>query len=313
MERVLNGRGGVRAETAEKVIAAARKLDWPGRLPDRHRGIFRIEVILVRPETAFFARLAKAFRRIGASLDPAIQIHVTFLEEADPAAIAKRIADTTVQRSGLVISSPSHRDVSRALLHVRSEGLPVVQVVTRNIDQADYVGIDNLAAGRMAGMMMTRLNPARGRVVALCHGQVYQVHSERMAGFSNYLATHPVEGLHFDYVIFGRDDRDISADRLTEALRRWPDLVGVYNCGGGNDGLLDVLKRSGREIFFIGHELDQLTKDALQAGSADVIFDQLPEAQARRATDLLLWRIGLTQDPVDNPLIRFTTITAENV
>ena len=84
VERVLNGRGGVRPVTAEKVVAAARALDYPRRLPDVHRGLLRIEVILVRPETAFFRRLSRAFERIGATLDPSVKVHRTFMEEGDP-------------------------------------------------------------------------------------------------------------------------------------------------------------------------------------------------------------------------------------
>ena len=61
VERVLNGRGGVRPATAAKVIAAARSLDYPKRLPEVHKGLLRIEVILVRPETTFSWRLSRAF------------------------------------------------------------------------------------------------------------------------------------------------------------------------------------------------------------------------------------------------------------
>jgi LacI family transcriptional regulator len=49
VERVLNGRGGVRPATTERVLAAARALDYPRRLPEVHRGLLRIEVIIVRP------------------------------------------------------------------------------------------------------------------------------------------------------------------------------------------------------------------------------------------------------------------------
>ncbi len=41
VERVLNGRGGVRPELVEKVISAARSLDYPRKLPDAHRGLLR--------------------------------------------------------------------------------------------------------------------------------------------------------------------------------------------------------------------------------------------------------------------------------
>lgn len=313
VERVLNGRGGVRAETAEKVLLAARKLDWPGRLPERHRGIIRIEVILVRPDSSFFSRLARAFRRISATLDPAVQIHLTFLDEDDPDDIVCQIQNPNAHRSGLVIATPDSRRIQKALNSAQEDGLPIVQVVTRNIAGAEFVGIDNRAVGRMAGRMVSRLNWSEGTVVALCHSQVYQVHRDRIAGFSDYFRAHPRAGLRFEHVLFGRDEADTGAVQVKDALRRWPDLVALYNCGGGNRGVLRALEKSGREVFFVGHELNNVTERALSRGTADVIFDQLPEAQARRATDLLLFKIGLTAEPIDNPPIRFTTITAEGL
>jgi LacI family transcriptional regulator len=44
-----------------------------------------------------------------------------------------------------------------------------------------------------------------------------------------------------------------------------------------------------------------------------VVFDQAPEAQAQRAMELMLSRLGLQERPVANPPIRFVTVTAENV
>ena len=44
-----------------------------------------------------------------------------------------------------------------------------------------------------------------------------------------------------------------------------------------------------------------------------VVLDQAPEAQARRAIDLMLKKIGLLDVEVDTAPIRFITLTAENV
>ena len=64
--RTLQALGGVKPETAEKVIVAAKALDYPRRLPEIHRGLIRIEVIMVRPETGFYQRLGRSFERIAA-------------------------------------------------------------------------------------------------------------------------------------------------------------------------------------------------------------------------------------------------------
>lgn len=313
VERVLNGRGSVRPATAEKVLLAARALDWPGRLPEKHRGILRIEAILVRPDTSFYARLASSFRRIATSLDPTIQIQLTFLQEDEPAAIAERILNPPARRSGLVIATPSYPEVGKALEITRRKGVPIVQVVTRTIEDLPFVGINNMAAGRMAAMMVSRLNMVQGTIAALCHSQVYGVHKDRIRGFSQYFSENPHSGLKFTFVAFGQDEQEASARRIREAMAQWPDLVGIYNAGGANSGVLRALRTYGRKIFFVGHELTDVTGKALRDGHADVIFDQAPEAQARRATDLILSRIGLLGDPVDNPPLRFITITQENL
>lgn len=313
VERVLNGRGGVRPDTAEKVVTAARALDWPGRLPERHRGLLRIEVMLVRPEASFFSRLARAFRRIAASLDPSVRVHVTFVDESDGRAIARRIEAPETPRAGLIIAAPGHPVVKAALARVVASGLPVIQVVTRTVAEAAFVGIDNYAAGRMAALMLSRMCQRAGTVIALSHSHVYQVHRERIRGFSDYLSDNPAPHLNFAFVSYGEDDRDLSARRLREALREWPDLAGFYNAGGGNSTVMDVLARHPAHVFCVGHELSSATEAALRRGTADVIFDQVPEAQARRTIDLMLSRLGLTGVEVENPPIRFTTITAENL
>ncbi len=313
VERVLNGRGGVRPETAMKVVAAARALDWPGRLPERHRGLLRIEVLLVRPDSSFFSRLARAFQRIAASLDRALQINVTFLAESDPASIARHIERNTVPRAGLVVAAPDTDSIRAALRSVISGGLPVVQVVSRVIDEAEFVGIENHAAGRTAGLIVSRMCRAEGEVLVLCHSGNYEVHRARVRGFSDYFAAAPSAGLRFVFAAFCQDSQELTARRLHEALRQWPQLAAIYNVGGANPAVFDILARHDRHVFFVGHELTDYSAQALKSGIADVILDQMPEAQARRAVDLLLARLGLTDVAIENPPIRFTTVTAENV
>jgi LacI family transcriptional regulator len=313
---VLNARGGVRPETVEKVLAAARRLDYPRRLPEVHRGLLRIEVILVRPETTFFARLGSAFEQVAATLDPSVAVHRTFLEEDDPVAIAERVAKPGLRRAGLILAVPDHPAIRDALAQVQAEGTPIVQIVTRASDlEAVVVGIDNYAAGRTAGLFLSRMQPRSGTVIALCHSGAYQVHRDRIRGFSDYLEAYPREDLRFAQVLFGHDEGGRSAALLRDALRVWPDLVGLYNAGGGNGALAAVLKahRPGGEVFFVGHELTARSAEALRNGMMSAVLDQAPEAQARRAMDLMLARIGLLEKEVPNPSIRFVTVTAENI
>lgn len=312
---MLNGRGGVKPATVEKVLVAARRLGYRKTLPERHRGLLRIEVILVRPESTFFSRLSRGFERIAASLDPSVSLHRTFVDESDAKAIAERILNPHARRSGLICAVPQYREVESAIGRLIGEGLPVLQVVSRMDGmEADFVGIDNEAAGRMAGQLMAALQASRGPVLALCHSHVYSLHRQRIRGFSHGIARHNRGNLDFVQVAYTFDDPMQAADQLASAMRRYPDLAGVYNAGGANFALCDVLRKSRRkDILFIGHELTERTTAALRDGTMHVVLDQAPEAQARRATDMMLSRLGVIDTVIDNPPIRFVTVTAESI
>jgi LacI family transcriptional regulator len=316
VERVLNGRGGVRPATVEKVLAAARKLDYPKRLPEPHRGVTRIEVMMLHPELSFTARLSRSFERIAASLNPSIVVHRTILDEDNPLSISKRILQPTSRRSALVAALPQHPEISEALETVQSSGLPVIQIISRMKGGGmSYVGIDNDAAGRMAGLLMAGMQRSAGTVAALCHSQIYSVHRDRIRGFSEYLARPQASHLTFQQASFTHDDENEITRVVAELMRNIPDLVGLYCAGGDYGPLCDILRRSRKsgEICVIGHELTEQRAPALKDGTISAIIDQAPETQARRALDAALYKLGLLETEVDPAPIRFITITAENL
>ncbi len=313
VERVVNGRGGVRPETVEKVFRAARKLDYRHSLPEAHRGLIRIEVILVRPETSFYSRMNHAFERIAALLDKSIVVHRTFARENDPKEFAHYIAHPAVRRSALIVVAPDHPGVVESLRTVATQGTPVVQIMTRPAPELPYVGIDNYAAGRTAAFYMSRmLVGRRGAFVALCHSGAYENHKERIRGFSAYLAERDGDHL-FSQVMFDYDDDINSMELLREALHADPDIIGLYTAGGDNRSVAAVLKEhAARNVFWVGHELSQRSRKALNEGVMSIVLDQAPEIQARRSIDLTLRSLDLIGIEVSPEPVRFLTVTAEN-
>ena len=95
----------------------------------------------------------------------------------------------------------------------------------------------------------------------------------------------------------------------------WADLVGLYNVGGANASLANVLRSHSRcrHVIFVGHELTENSAAALRDGVTSVVLDQAPEAQARRAVDMMVKKIGLLDMELDAAPIRFITVTAENL
>ncbi len=315
VERVLNGRGGVRPATVEKVVAAARSLDYPRRLPEAHRGVIRIEVILVRPDATFFARLSRAFERIAATLDRSIAVHRTFLDEANPAAIAKRILEPDPRRAALILAAPDHPQVSAALRKLEAENIPTVQIVTQiSGTRSAYVGIDNRQAGRLAGYLLGRLLGAdRPRKVAMFAGSLsYRGHQEREMGFRHVLGEE-FPNLTIVELREMLDDRERAYAEASSLLDRHGDLAGIYNIGAGNQGIARALKERKRErsIVFLGHELTEGTKQYLLDGTMDGVIDQNPRVEAREALNLLAH--GVRGLPYEAHPPRLHLILKENI
>jgi LacI family transcriptional regulator len=315
-ERVLNGRGGVRPALVERVLAAARRLDYAKRLPDMHRGVTRIEVLLSRPELSFISRLIRSFERIASSLDPSIAVHRTFVNENDPMSTAQYIASPAMRRSALIVALPDHPAIRTALAGETAKGIPIVQLVSPMKGIAgSYVGIDNCAAGRMAGLLMAGMQKRGGTVVGMCHSQIYAVHRDRMLGFSEAMAKSRASHLQFQHVAFTLDNDMEAATMVSGLLRVFPDLVGIYSAGGDYGPLCDMLRRQRRrdELCIIGHELTEQSSAALRDGTMAAIIDQAPETQARRALDIVLNRLGLLSAAADLSPIRFITVTGDTV
>ncbi|WEX76758.1 LacI family DNA-binding transcriptional regulator [Sinorhizobium numidicum] len=315
VERVVNGRGGVRSETVEKVFVAASKLNYRHSLPEAHRGLIRIEVILVRPETSFYSRMNEAFERIAASLDHSIVVHRTFARENDPSDFAHYIANPKIRRSALIVVAPDHPDVLKSVRQASELGIPVIQIMTRPAADLLYVGIDNYAAGRTAAYYMSRMQTGKkGAFVALCHSGAYENHKERIRGFSAYLAEHAEAEQRFTEVMFDFDDEHNTMELLRHAFRRHPNVIGIYSAGGDNIAVAAALKElAGRQVFWVGHELTARTRNYLREGIMSIVLDQAPEIQARRSIDLALNKLGLIDVDVSTEPVRFLTVTAENL
>jgi LacI family transcriptional regulator len=81
----------------------------------------------------------------------------------------------------------------------------------------------------------------------------------------------------------GRDDADTNERLTTELLRQHPDLVGLYNIGGGAEGVGRALKGRQRTVasdtrtVFVAHGLTPDTRALLMDGTLDAVLNQHPQ------------------------------------
>ncbi len=313
VDRVLNERGNVSSETARKVIEAARQLKWPRMLPVPYRRGLRLEVLLARPDTPFFQRLNTAFADAAGTLDRSVVVQRSFVDES-PAALAERILATGAQ--AVIAYGEEDAAVIDAITAVTVRGIPVVTLVSDipTSPRLAYVGIDHYSAGRTAAFFVQNMARAPGQLLVLCHNLRYRAHAQRVGGFRDRINERG-GGLSIAAVLEGHDDRARSAALLSEALGRWPDVVGIYNAGGANRGVEAALLAAGLagKAVFVGHELTVHTRRMLMQGTMTLTIDQNPELQARRAINILLHRFGYTEEAPRYDEVPFVVCGPENL
>ena len=174
-----------------------------------------------------------------------------------------------------------HPAVREAVNALAERGVPTVTLISdiANTRSVAYVGLDNRAAGRTAGYLMARFIGARSAKVAMIAGSLsYRAHEEREMGF-----LHLFEELYPAIQVVGlREGHDDGAKNYRQTkmlLAQHPDLAGVYNIGGGADGIARALREAGREqeVVFIGHGLTPDTRGFLIDGVMDAVITQNPQ------------------------------------
>lgn len=291
VDRVLNGRPGVRAATAEKVETAIAAIgfqrDLGASLLARARDL-KLTFVIPDGSNEFMASLADAVeRRSGQALTDRMYIETRRIRALDADALAKSLDALDARHCDCAIVVASDEPSVRAAVDgAIRRGIVVMTLVSDlpGTQRRHFIGIDNAAAGRTAASLMGRFLPDGGKVAIIAGSLHLRDHSERLEGFRAALEA---EFPNVDLIgpIEGHDERSETQAIVASLLEQHPDLAGLYNLGAGNGGLVAALEASDRSghIRVIAHELTQTTRRGLKSGAIDVVLDQNPDGEIREA------------------------------
>jgi LacI family transcriptional regulator len=174
-----------------------------------------------------------------------------------------------------------HPVVREAVNSAAERGVPTVTLISdiSNTRRIAYIGLDNRSAGRTAGYLIARFIGPRPAKVAMIAGSLsYRAHEEREMGFLHlFEESYPaveVVGLRE-----GRDDEGRNYRQTKMLFAQHPDLAGIYNIGGGSEGIAKALKeaRCESQVVFVGHGLTPDTRTLLIDGTMDAVINQNPQ------------------------------------
>ena len=322
VDRVLNRRPGVRSATVDRVEGAIRRLRYqPDRLAARlaRARDYRFVFVLPSGSNTFMQDLAEQVREASDRLAAErIEIELVPVDVFDAEKLAETLeAAGRAAPDGVAVVALDHPAVREAVDGLVEAGIPVITLVSDvpRSRRLHHVGIDNSAAGRTAATLIGRfVGPRPGKVGILAGSLSLRDHAERQYGFAQVMSREPrhLEGLP---IREGRAAFPVTAAVVAEMLAAHPDLVGLYNAGAGNRGVIAALEAAGRarDVVCVAHELTAFTRRALLRGTLDAVINQDAGHEVRSAVRVLTAQADDTAIVAGQERIRIDIFLRDNV
>ncbi|CAN5844851.1 LacI family DNA-binding transcriptional regulator [soil metagenome] len=299
VDRVLNGRPGVRENTRAEVQQAIADLDKQRAQLRLNGRRYLVDVVMQTPR-----RFSDAFRdAVEAELPtfaPAmLRARFHLWETGATAATVDQLARLRGSH-GVILKAPDEPAVVEAVDRLVDSGIPVVTYTTDVPTSArcGYVGIDNHGAGVTAAYLMQQwLGVDKAQILITLSKNVFRGEGEREVGFRSAL-----RGAGLDVIdVTDSDGIDATNERLVlQALHRHPDIEAVYSVGGGNAATSAAFEKLGRRCrVFIAHDLDADNRRLLRDGRISAVLHNDLRGDARLALRMILQARGaLPMEPV---------------
>lgn len=322
VDRVLNQRAGVRAATADRVQKAIENIGFVRDLSAANlaRGKeYRLLFMLPEHNDPFTDLIEAAVAEANAALvHERASAEIVRVAADDPYRLTEqldRLCPDTID--GVAIMVPETPQVRDAVARLNRRGIAVVAFASAqpNAEVAQYVGINNEAAGRTAAQLMGRFTGARtGRVLVLTETMQARDSQERRHGFDATVADFaprlragPSLETHGDA---GRTGRILAA-----ALRGADPVVGVYLMSQDIEAALVAIEAHERiqDLVIIAHEMTTQTRMRLLDGTLDAVIAQDVRHMVRSSIRILRARADGVGTIASQERIRIEIILRENM
>ncbi len=322
VDRVLNARPGVRAKTIRAVNDAIDRLGYvrnvaAANLARQRR--YRFLFILPAVETQFLHALQAAIADAARGpLAESSDLVIATVPQRDPHAIVRALEDQGDQPiDGCAIMAHETPDVRDLIIRLKAQGTAVVTLVTDQpqAPRDHFVGIDNRAAGRTAGVLLGRFaGSAPGRIAVVVSSMLARDMVDRRLGFDEVLAER-FPHLQALPSLEGHDDRDLTARITAACLAAHDTVVAIYVAGAGMRGVNEALRRAGLvgRLVVVAHELTDHTRSGLEDGSIDAVIAQDVGHLARSALRILRAKADRMAIDAGQEQIRISVLLRENL
>jgi LacI family transcriptional regulator len=287
VDRVLNRRPGVNADTVQRVMQAVAALGVPQQPGRPKRGEqFRFAFVLPADNSPFIGLID---RQIAQAAGDFRHQHITELthriDAKDPAQFAVALAELG-DCQGIALMAPDLPPIKLAINELVRAGTHVVTLfsdVAGSMREA-HIGADNRAAGRTAGLLLARMAQPGGaskRDTLLLSSQATRLSAEieRRIGFAQVL-----EERFPQLKLLRTPDLPAEDAGAARSLKKFlgssavdlARVAGIYNVGSGSAGVARAMADVGlAEIAgVVAHDVTDELRSLLSAGKLHYLLHQ---------------------------------------
>ena len=322
VDRVLNARSNVSKKSIQKVNQAIERIGFV-------RNVAAVNLVRNKTYKFQFILPTRGDQYLNELLDQVVAAHDLFQQDMtlvsvvqlpmnDPHAVANHLAlIDPASVDGVALMAPESPQVRDAMARLDERGIKVVQFLSgqEKLNDLDFVGIDNFAAGATAGRLI-------GRFMCGQHGKVMVI-SETMQSLDSIQRR-----LGFDSVINERfstlvtlpsletyGDPDRTQRIIARQLEHHDDIIALYVMNSEARVPLEHVAQSKdlKDLTIVVHERTPYSQLSLLNEDIDAVIAQNPGQAVRRAIRILRARCDNVEPTTPQENLRIEVLLKDNL
>ncbi|QGQ96107.1 LacI family DNA-binding transcriptional regulator [Paenibacillus psychroresistens] len=306
VDRVLNGRPGVKPAIRERILLIANELNYVPNVAAKALAHSKkpvlIGIVMPPKEIGFFDDVRLGINDAAAELKGfGIRVEYRYVDinrsEESVEAIRMFIEE---KASGIMYCAMDDEEIRESIDYVVEQGVPVITFNSdvENCKRICFVGQDLYKSGRIAAGLMNLILPMNAKVAVITSTLKFHAQRSRLKGFKDGLEKLGKQ-IEIVEVIEGYERFEDTQVKLQAAFANHPDIQGIYMATGSIEACIDIIKKNSREerIRIVCNDLQPEVEEGIRQGLIDFTIMQNPYQQGYRPLRLLYDFIFMHKQP----------------
>ncbi|HMS69620.1 MAG TPA: LacI family DNA-binding transcriptional regulator [Saprospiraceae bacterium] len=303
VDRVINGRGNVKAEKRDRILQIADQIGYEKNLIASTLAInktHQVAVVLPAVVDSYWHQIRlgvqAAMRNIG---QYGVEITYFDFDYENGASYENQLMEALNITPAAILTAPLFKmETIRFARIVKHNNIPFFTINTEQTIAGitAYVGQNSKDAGKLAGSILTLRQKALSEILVVTIGSDStnaQHTADKIGGLHEYLKTHFIDSNIVELYI---DDKETIKERVETLLQAKSNIKSIWFTNSQAYTFFKIYQKSIKpEVIVLGFDIVPENIQLLESGKLSALFNQNPSEQSFRAMmqiyDLLINKV----------------------